>query len=127
MATEPRQPDDWEILQTYGTVSAAEVDAGYLRAQGVAAMVRPVGDLPGTENGAQLMVDSELTHRAQWLLKLEPVSETELEYLATGSLSSGKESIPQTKRPRMSVWLIALVLLLVALFAIARFGGNVAI
>jgi|SRR5687767_12032101 hypothetical protein len=127
MATEPPEPDDWEILKTYGTGSAAEVDAGYLRGEGVAAKVRPVGDIPGTENGAELMVDSKLAHRARWLLKLQPVSDAELEYLATGTLSTIGQSTSQPKQRSMSMWVIAAVLVLVALFAIAHIAGNVAI
>ena len=127
MATEPHEPDDWEVLRTYGSVSAAEVDAGYLRGEGVAAEVRPIGDLPGTQNGARLMVEAKLAHRARWLLKLERVSDAELEYLATGSLAPVEESIAQVKRPRTSVWLVAAVLLLVALFAIAHIAGNVSV
>ena len=126
MTTEPREPGEWEVLQTYDTVPAAEVDAGYLRGEGVAAEVRPMGDIPGT-GGARLMVDAKLAHRARWLLKLEAVSDAELEYLATGSLAPVEESIPQVKRPRTSVWLVAAVLLVVALLAIAHIAGNVAI
>jgi hypothetical protein len=127
MATEPRDPDDWEVLQTYGSASEAEVNAGYLRSEGVAAKVRPLGDIPGTENGAQLMVDSTLVHRARWLLKFDPVSDSELEYLATGSLAPVQEPIPETKPSSMSAWVITAVLLLAALLVIAHIAGNVAI
>jgi hypothetical protein len=127
MATEPRDPDDWEVLQTYGSASAAEVDAGYLRSEGVAAKVRPLGDIPGTDNGAQLMVDSMLVHRARWLLKFDPVSDAELEYLATGSLAPAQDSVPEAKRSNMSAWVITAIVLLAALLVIAHIAGNVAI
>jgi hypothetical protein len=127
MATEPREPDDWELLQSYSSASAAEVDAAYLRSEGVAAKVRPVGDIPGTVDGAQLMVDSSLVHRARWLLKFDAVSEAELEYLATGSLAPAQEEVPETKRSNKSAWVIAAALVLAALLAIAHIAGNVAI
>jgi hypothetical protein len=128
MATEPREPDDWELLQTYSSASAAEVDAAYLRSEGVAAKVRPVGDIPGTVDGAQVMVDSTLVHRARWLLKFDAVSEAELEYLATGSLAPPDQEVAsETKRRNRSAWVIGAALVLAALLAIAHIAGNVAI
>jgi hypothetical protein len=86
MAREPDQPNEWCVLDTYADRFAAEVDAGYLRSEMVAAKVEVVSDFPGQDRGAQLWVDAALAHRARWLLKLNTVSEAELEYLATGKL-----------------------------------------
>jgi hypothetical protein len=57
----------------------------------VAAKVEVVSDFPGQERGAQLWVDAALGHRARWLLKLNTVSEAELEYLATGKLPTSTD------------------------------------
>ena len=86
MATEPDEPNEWCVLETYADRLAAEADAGYLRSEMVAAKVEVISDFPGQERGAQLWVDAALAHRARWLLKLDTVSEAELEYLATGKL-----------------------------------------
>jgi hypothetical protein len=86
MAREPDEPNDWSLLDTYGDHLAAEADAGYLRSELVAAKVEVISDFPGQHRGAKLWVDAALAHRARWLLKLNTVSDAELEYLATGKL-----------------------------------------
>jgi len=90
---EPTEPDEWGLLDTYPARIAAEIDAGLLRSEGVAAKVEAISDFPGQESGARLWVDAALAHRARWLLKMSTVSEAELEYLATGKLPepSGKD------------------------------------
>lgn len=82
MAREPDQPDEWCVLDTYPDRFAAEVHAGYLRSEMIAARVEVASDF----RDAQLWVDAALAHRARWLLKLNTVSDAELEYLATGKL-----------------------------------------
>lgn len=84
MARESRRQIEWCELGTYPDRFAAEIDAGYLRSQEVPARVEVLSDVPGLERGAQVWVDAALLHRARWLLKLGPVSDAELEYLATG-------------------------------------------
>lgn len=94
MTTEPAEPDEWCVLDTYADRFAAEADAGYLRSESVAAKVEAVSDFPGQDFGARLWVDAALAHRARWLLKLGTVSDAELEYLATGKLP-GSTDDPQ--------------------------------
>lgn len=86
MASEPDEPNEWSVLDTYGERLAAEADAGYLRSEMVAAKVEVISDFPGQERGARLLVDAALAHRARWLLKLNTVTDAELDYLATGKL-----------------------------------------
>ena len=74
----------WRELAVYPTRSSAEVDAAYLRSEGVQAWV--ISGLPTEACGVQLMVDGDSLDRARWLLKFEPVTEAELEFLATGKL-----------------------------------------
>ena len=38
MASEPDEPNEWSVLDTYGDRLAAEADAGYLRSEMVAAL-----------------------------------------------------------------------------------------
>ena len=91
MTREPEEPDEWCVLKTYADRLAAEADAGYLRSERVAAKVELVSDFPGQERGLRLWVDAALAHRARWLLKLERVSDAELDYLATGKLPSSTD------------------------------------
>ena len=91
MAREPDEPNEWSVLDTYGDRLAAEADAGYLRSEMVAAKVEVISDFPGQDRGAQLWVDAALAHRARWLLKLNTVSDAELDYLATGKLPNSTD------------------------------------
>jgi hypothetical protein len=91
MASEPDEPNEWCVLDTYGDRLAAEADAGYLRSEMVAAKVEVISDFPGQDRGAQLWVDAALAHRARWLLKLNTVSDAELDYLATGKLPNSTD------------------------------------
>jgi hypothetical protein len=116
---EADEPQEWCVLETYPSATAAEADAGYLRSERVAARVQLMSDLPGQSGGAQLMVDANLAHRARWLLKLGTVSEAELEYLATGNLQNPQkppeDAQPARNWPAVMVVLIVVIALLVAL------------
>ena len=93
---EPDEPDEWYAFDTYPNAIAAEADAGYLRSEKVAAKVEVINDSPGNVRGARLWVDAALVHRAKWLLlKLDTVSEAELEYLATGKLPDPTDDEPR--------------------------------
>jgi hypothetical protein len=116
-----------KLLGTYASESAAEADAAYLRSQGVEAEVHASRDIPGTDRGARLMVDEDLEHRARWLLKLEPVSEAELEYLATGTLPPQANATAEPDRPRWPKVIVISVLLLAALLALLQIAGTVGI
>lgn len=87
MAQNPEEPSMWRELDDYSKLESAEIDAAFLRSEGVPARVVPVYMLPGEYRSIRLMVDATLEHRARWLLKTVPVSEEELEFLATGMLS----------------------------------------
>jgi hypothetical protein len=63
---------------------AAELDAGFLEAEGVAVRLLSHSSLPGMPGKTDLLVESAAEHRAIWLLKIPPVSDGELEFLATG-------------------------------------------
>jgi hypothetical protein len=128
MKADPEPPEEWRLLQRYSSAWAAEADAAYLRAEGVAAEVQAFRDFPGTDHGASLMVDARLEHRARWLLKLEPVSEAELEFLATGTLESQAEGgRSEPDGPRWPKVIVVTVLLLGALLALLQIAGTVGI
>jgi hypothetical protein len=82
----PQELDDyfeWHELAVYSTPFEAEVDAAYLRSEGVPAIVIVIDNFP-VPGRSRLLIDSSLEHRALWLLKIPPVSEAELGFLATG-------------------------------------------
>lgn len=60
-----------------------------LELEGVATVLRTDTTLLGVARRCTLYVAPDLLHRAQWLLKTPPVSDAELEYLATGALPEG--------------------------------------
>ncbi|MFN8012789.1 MAG: hypothetical protein U0P81_15575 [Holophagaceae bacterium] len=76
----------WRPLADYGSLSAAEVDAAYLRSEGLAARVWNVAALPTDAGGYRVVVEAQELEKARWLLKFPPVGEAELEALATGKL-----------------------------------------
>jgi len=95
MTREPDEPEKWQALDTYPNAMAAEADAAYLRSEKVAAKVELTSNLPGSGR-ARLWVDAALVHRAKWLLlKLDKVSDAELEYLATGKLPDPTDGEPR--------------------------------
>ena len=91
MPIESEQPSEWCELAFYPDRSAAEIDAGYLRSEGVPATVIVMDNFPG-HGRSLLMVDSALEPRARWLLKFPPVSERELEFLATGEFPNSEQN-----------------------------------
>ncbi len=84
MTPEPDDTPDWSEFRAYPTASEAEVDAAYLRSQGIPARVTVHTPMPGMNGKALVWVPRDSKDRADWFLKLPPVSEAELEYLATG-------------------------------------------
>ena len=92
MSNPPENLGDWSEFRTYPTASEAEFDAAYLCSEGVEARVTLHTILPGQPGHAIIWIDRSLHERAEWLLKLPPVSESELEFLATGKLPSSKDT-----------------------------------
>ena len=90
MAQNLQEPSMWCELDEYLTLESAEIDAAFLRSEGVPARVAPVYMVPGEYRSIRLMVNAALEHRARWLLKTVPVSEEELEFLATGVLPNSE-------------------------------------
>jgi hypothetical protein len=82
---------EWSELATYPSSSAAEVDAGYLRSEGIAARVTHHQNLPGLPGTSVIWVGQSQIERARWLLKFPPASEAELEFLATGEFPKPKD------------------------------------
>ena len=86
----------WRILAEYPSLSAAEVDAAYLRSEGLEARVWNVAALPSDTCGIRVLVEAHEVEKARWLLKFPPVGEAELEFLATGRLPEAAAGDPES-------------------------------
>lgn len=77
----------WECFAVYGNELAAGVVADYLRRNDCPAQV---AGSAGTafEAAVRVLVPGELLHRARWLWAKADLTEAELQYLATGELST---------------------------------------
>ena len=83
--------DDLEQVATFDDEVSAEILAGMLRSEGVPVDVRADSTLPGLVAEVQVYVPRSLVHRARWFMNSLKVSETELNYAATGELSGNKD------------------------------------
>ena len=91
MTDNPEESIDWSEFNSYSSSSAAEIDAGYLRSEGIQATVTDHFNLPGLPGKAILWIDRSQFEKARWHLKFPAVTEAELEYLATGELPNPKD------------------------------------
>ncbi len=82
--------DDFVTLQVCNDHIAAEVLANFLRAQGLPALIRNLGIVPGLEQGTEVLVPAEFLRRARELLSSQRPSDAELESLATASPAEPK-------------------------------------
>ena len=78
------EPSDWAEFETYSSASEAEINAAFLRSEGIPTRVTVHSNLPGQAGSALLWLDRSHFDRARWFLKLPPVTDAELEFLATG-------------------------------------------
>ena len=83
--------DEWELCQTYSNRVAAETLSGKLEAEGVPTRIDATVLDRAIETGFCVMVPRILVHRARWVLAQLPVTDAELDYLATGKLPGQKE------------------------------------
>jgi hypothetical protein len=76
---------DWLSVGSYSDRISAEAFAGLLVGEGVPTRILPDEPIPGLGRNFSVLVPAGLLHRAQWILKQEPVSEKELTDLALGN------------------------------------------
>jgi len=80
------QPDQWEVFRAFPEQSAAFALCGQLEAGGCPARFEPRALENALETQYCVFVPKALAHRARWIVAQLPVSEAELEFLATGKL-----------------------------------------
>jgi len=78
----------WQSLMTVLDTLSAQALVERLNGEGVPTRVQMDTSLLGAARSCEILVPSELLHRAKWLLSSGQFSDTELTYLATGELSS---------------------------------------
>jgi hypothetical protein len=80
----------WQPFRTFFDRGSAEAMVVVLEAEGVPARVESSGLVAGIEARYCVLVPSSLAHRAKWVLADTDLTESELDYLATGKLSDGE-------------------------------------
>lgn len=82
--------EDWELFQTFSDRGSAEALAVVLDSEGVPARVESSTLVAGIETRHGVLVPASLVHRAKWVLADSDLSDSELDYLATGKLSDAE-------------------------------------
>ena len=78
--------DEWELFQSFDNPASAEVMCERLLRENVPAKVETRSLEHGIEAKHCVFVHRTLAHRARWVVAQLPLSDEELEYLATGEL-----------------------------------------
>jgi len=81
----PHQEVRWERFMRFFGPLEAHIVAGRLNVEGVPTIVLTALGLDPSNN-AEILVPRHLIHRARWVLAWPPVSEEELQFLATGEI-----------------------------------------
>lgn len=84
--------EPWQSFAVYSDAASAEAVAGLLRSEGVPVDVASDEPMPGLFQGFRLMVPPEMLHRARWVVSNAGFTDEELNFFATGSLSSDDSS-----------------------------------
>ena len=79
--------ETWQHLLSFENQAFAEAMAEHLRNKGVPTQVEVVSPVPGLIEDVRILVSSDLAHRARRIISSDKVSDSELEYAATGKLS----------------------------------------
>ena len=82
--------NEWCIITDIITLAEAEVIKSLLEDEGVETRIEPSDQVMAAITGVRLMVESDLAHRAKWILKRNDFTDEELNYLATGELPQKK-------------------------------------
>jgi hypothetical protein len=77
---------EWIVFRSFPDENAAGALAGQLRSGDCPAEVNPRALGSGVETEFCVFVPRSLEHRARWIVAQLPISDAELEFLATGKL-----------------------------------------
>ncbi len=82
------QNHDWQPFLGFASRGSAEAVAIILESEEVPTLVKAAHLTAGIESDFVILVPAHLAHRARWVLAQSDFTESELNYLATGELSS---------------------------------------
>ncbi|MHB8882989.1 MAG: hypothetical protein ACYC69_15955 [Thermodesulfovibrionales bacterium] len=77
--------EEWSIFAKVATLPEAEVIKLLLESENVETDIHPVDSI-NPHAGVYLLVESDLVHRAIWIIKNKGTTDDELDFLATGEL-----------------------------------------
>jgi hypothetical protein len=83
------QEKPYERFMGFADTLSAVAAAAYLEQNGVPSRVEAGSPNVDFSNGAFVLVPGHLAHRARWLWAQSDLTETELQFLATGELDGG--------------------------------------
>lgn len=78
---------EWQPFEIFSDRGSAEALVAVLGSEGVPARVESSGLVAGIEARYRVLVPSSLVHRARWVLADSDLTDSELDYVATGKLS----------------------------------------
>lgn len=81
--------EEWSIIAKLPNLAEAEVIKLLLESENVQTEIQSVDSI-NPHSGVYLLVESNLDHRAKWVLKNKGITDAELNFLATGELT-GKD------------------------------------
>ncbi len=87
MNREDMNREEWQPFQTFADRGSAQALAVVLDSEGVPARIESSKLVAGIETRHCVLVPASLVHRAKWVLADTDLTDSELEYLATGKLS----------------------------------------
>jgi len=79
--------EKWQPFETFSDRGSAEALVAVLNSEDVPARIESSHLVAGIETRHRVLVPSSLMHRARWVLADSDLTESELDYLATGKLS----------------------------------------
>jgi|MudIll2142460700_1097286.scaffolds.fasta_scaffold00902_9 hypothetical protein len=79
------QNEEWTIIAKLPTLAEAEVIKLLLESEGRKTEIQSTDSI-NPHSGVYLLVESDLVHRAIWILKNNGITDVELGFLATGEL-----------------------------------------
>jgi hypothetical protein len=79
----------WERFKSFADAPSAVAAAAYLEQNGVPSRVEAGSPNVDFSPAAFVLVPGHLAHRARWVWAQSDLTETELQYLATGELPGG--------------------------------------
>ena len=85
----------WEVIASVTDVPSARALVGLLQSERVPADIRTETVLLGEMRNCDVVVPSELVHRARWVLAQAHFSDAELTYMATGEFEGLGEEEPK--------------------------------